>query len=55
VKIYHIVHVDKFAAILSTGSLLCDAELHRIRIEGTSTGMEKNKTSFQQKLLRLKL
>ena len=42
-KVYHIVHIDKLSAILSTGSLLCDAKLHKIKGEGTTIGMEKIK------------
>jgi hypothetical protein len=43
-KIYHIVHIDKLSAILSTGGLICDAEIHRRAPQGTVIGMNKIKT-----------
>jgi len=42
-KIYHIVHVDKLPAILSTGALLCDAMIRPREPAGTTIGMEKIK------------
>ncbi len=38
-KIYHIVHVDKLAAILASGGLLCDAKIARRSPTGTTIGM----------------
>lgn len=42
-KIYHIVHLDKLPAILSTGALLCDGEIIRRDPTGTTIGMGKIK------------
>ena len=38
-KIYHIVHVDRLASIVSDGALWCDAELQRLARPGTTIGM----------------
>lgn len=39
-KIYHIVHVDRLASIISDGCLWCDAEIGRRRPTGTVIGMK---------------
>lgn len=38
-KIYHIVHVDRLAAIIADGCLWCDAEIARRAAPGTTIGM----------------
>ena len=38
-KIYHIVHVDRLASILSDGCLWCDAEVQQHASSGTTIGM----------------
>ena len=38
-KIYHIVHVDRLASIISDGRLWCDAEVQRRGLSGTVIGM----------------
>lgn len=42
-KIYHIVHVDRLASIISDGCLWCDAEVVRRRSVGTTIGMNSIK------------
>ena len=42
-KIYHIVHVDHIASIISDGCLWCDAEIVRRRPTGTTIGMNEIK------------
>lgn len=42
-KIYHILHVDRLPSVIQTGSLLCDAEIRRRGLCGTSIGMENIK------------
>lgn len=42
-KIYHIVHVDRLASIVSDASLLCDAEVQRRERPGTTIGIEEIK------------
>jgi ssDNA thymidine ADP-ribosyltransferase, DarT len=39
IKIYHIVHVDRLASILSDGCLYSDAALQKVNKPGTSIGM----------------
>ncbi|MBF0105001.1 MAG: DUF4433 domain-containing protein [Deltaproteobacteria bacterium] len=51
-KIYHIVHVDRLASIISEGNLWCDAEIARRFSEGTKIGMG---TIKQRRLNELKL
>jgi hypothetical protein len=44
-KIYHIVHVDRLASIITDGHLFCDAEIIRNRANsGTTIGMSSIKT-----------
>jgi hypothetical protein len=38
-KIYHIVHVDRFASIVASGGLNCDERVVRERAAGTTIGM----------------
>lgn len=38
-KIYHIVHVDRLPSIIASGCLLCDAEIVRRELPGTTIGM----------------
>ena len=42
-KIYHIVHVDRLASIISDGYLWSDAEARRRDVGGTAIGMTKIK------------
>lgn len=42
-KIYHIVHLDCIASIISDGCLWCDAEIGRRRPTGTTIGMSEIK------------
>ncbi|MBD3267982.1 DUF4433 domain-containing protein [bacterium] len=42
-KIYHIVHVDRLASIIDCGCLLCDAEVNRRVLPGTTLGMSRIK------------
>ena len=42
-KIYHIVHVDRLASIVSDGFLWCDAEAQRRASPGTIIGMAEIK------------
>jgi hypothetical protein len=42
-KLYHIVHVDRLASILSDGNLLCDAIMANRPGTGTTIGMHKIK------------
>ncbi|MCY3606229.1 MAG: DUF4433 domain-containing protein [Gammaproteobacteria bacterium] len=42
-KIYHIVHVDRLASILSDASLWCDADVQRQTRPGTTIGIEEIK------------
>ena len=51
-KIYHIVHVDRLLSIVNTGHLLCDEEVARQQLSGTTIGMEKIKQRRQSKLVR---
>ena len=51
-KIYHIVHVDRLLSIVNTGRLLCDEEVARQQLSGTTIGMEKIKQRRQSKLVR---
>lgn len=50
-RIYHIVHVDRLASIVANG-LLCDAEVIRRALPGTTIGMNKIK---QRRLKELTL
>ena len=50
-KIYHIVHVDKLPEILTTGGLLCDAEVLRQHAEGTTIGMSHIKSRRLNELI----
>ena len=43
-KIYHIVHVDRLASIVSDPRLWCDAEILRREQPGTTIGMSEIKT-----------
>ena len=51
-KIYHIVHVDRLASIVSDGYLWSDAEARRRRVPGTAIGMNHIK---ERRLNRLRL
>jgi hypothetical protein len=42
-KIYHILHVDRLASVLTAGGLWCDAEMQRRGGGGTTIGMSKIK------------
>lgn len=42
-KIYHILHVDKLASVLTDGELLCDAVMMQRPQNGTMIGMNKIK------------
>ena len=42
-KIYHIVHVDRLASIVSDGGLWCDAKITQRRAVGTTIGMNEIK------------
>ena len=42
-KIYHIVHVDRLASIISDGYLWSDAEARSRGVGGTSFGMARIK------------
>ena len=42
-KIYHIVHVDRLASIVSHQALLCDAETKDLLLPGTEIGMSEIK------------
>lgn len=42
-KIYHIVHFDRLSSILSEGALVCDAEVIRRELGGTTIGMNSIK------------
>jgi hypothetical protein len=46
--IYHIVHVDKLPCILANGGLLCDAEVIKRQLGGTSIGL----SNIKQRRLR---
>jgi len=51
-KLYHIVHVDRLASIISMGGLLCDAAVIANQTDGTTIGMNNIK---QRRLQELKL
>jgi hypothetical protein len=51
-KIYHIVHVDRLSSIIEEGGLLCDAEVVRRDLVGTSIGINHIK---QRRLTELTL
>ena len=51
-KIYHIVHVDRLASIISTGGLLCDAQITTQNTAGTTIGMGSIK---QRRLTKIRL
>lgn len=38
-KIYHIVNVDRLPSIISHGRLLCDSEIVKLQLPGTTIGM----------------
>ncbi|MEX0407953.1 DUF4433 domain-containing protein [Aquibium sp. LZ166] len=38
-KIYHIVNVDRLSSIIHHGRLLCDAEILKLQLPGTTIGM----------------
>jgi hypothetical protein len=38
-KIYHIVNVDRLASIITHGNLLCDSEILKLQLPGTTIGM----------------
>lgn len=42
-KIYHIVHLDRLLSIVSEGALVCDAEVIRRSLGGTTIGMSSIK------------
>ena len=42
-KIYHICHMDRLPSIVAKGGLLCDAEIERRRVIGTTIGMNSIK------------
>lgn len=50
-KIYHILHVDKLAAITADDHLWCDAEIARRAPQGTTIGMTKIKQRRLSSLL----
>lgn len=43
-KIYHIVNVDRLPSIISHGRLLCDSEIVKLQLPGTTIGMGSIKT-----------
>ena len=46
IKLYHIVHIDKLPLILNSGKaglLICDSDVHKRRLLGTTIGMSKIK------------
>jgi len=43
IKIYHIVHIDKLASIISSGFLYSDARVTMQNLGGTNIGMSKIK------------
>lgn len=46
IKLYHIVHLDKLPSILSSGEageLVCDSDVQKQRLSGTTIGMSKIK------------
>jgi hypothetical protein len=49
-KLYHIVHVDRLAPIITTGSLLCDAQMRAQHPAGTMIGMNHIKQRRLQEL-----
>jgi len=50
-KIYHILHVDRLASVVSNGRLWSDAELQRRRQPGTTIGM----SGIKQRRLAIRL
>ena len=38
-KLYHIVHVDRLASVVTDGALWCDAKIQRRKSLGTTIGM----------------
>src|ERR1700733_9022704 len=38
-KIYHIVNVDRLPSIIAHGRLLCDSEIVKLQLPGTTIGM----------------
>ncbi len=51
-KIYHIVHLDRLPSILAEGALVCDAEVTRRTLGGTTIGLSNIK---QRRLARNQL
>ncbi len=49
-KLYHIVHVDRLASLIATGSLLCDAQIAAQGAMGTTMGMSTIKQRRLQEL-----
>lgn len=43
-KIYHIVNVDRLPSIIAHGRLLCDSEIVKLQLPGTTIGMGSIKT-----------
>ena len=50
-KIYHIIHVDRLASIVTDGRLWCDAEVQRRTCPGTTIGMSELKQRRRTKRL----
>jgi len=50
-KIYHIVHVDRLASIIASGSLLSDAQVIAQQVGGTTIGMNAIKQRRLQELV----
>ena len=51
-KVYHIVHYDRLASIISDGNLWCDAEMDNRPANGTSIGMAAVKAARRGYSLR---
>ena len=49
-KLYHIIHVDRLASVIATGSLLCDAQIAAQGAMGTTIGMSSIKQRRLQDL-----
>lgn len=49
-KLFHIIHVDRLASVIATGSLLCDAQIAAQGAMGTTIGMSSIKQRRLQKL-----
>ncbi len=43
IKTYHIIHIDRFASVLSDGFLYCDAEMLQKQTKGPTIGISNIK------------